>query len=608
MKANFRIVLLSSFAFVFLGHPVIVIAQVPDFFSMTLNFENVTSTRVNSTVAEIADNDKSVDFGDFDQDGDLDVVISCARSDFGQRRNKLYRNDDGLLNEVSGTEILPEFAQTDTSRTALFRDFDNDGWPDILIVNDSLSGTATITSPGRTRLYRNVNGQAFVNETLRLNSPSGAASAGVAADFDGNGLLDLAFSNHPNTVQDSITFNSINGNPAGTFLELTSTHIPPDTQYGKHVTAADMNGDGMVDLLVGNQVSGISFIYYNNNQDAGSGPGDFRYDSTGSSTELPSAAGSTRERTLVPADFNNDGRLDFYFANEGSFGSILSDAIYVNNGNDTDNRVIFEPQPLSSDLNDESLRAEVNDLDGDGKVDLVVVCENKRPYLFRNTSENGEVSFVEWTPAEINLLQAGWGVRSANLLGSPSPELLFGATNDDFLFENVASPSFSADNLNGQLPLFHDEDPIQIVGQLRVGSDAVFSSNDLPLGANVSLLLRSLGDTSLRVLVDGVELFDLDRPGNGSDEAIQFTHPGGTLTLVVAINSVSFDGNSDGLVTLLDVAPFVDCLTGASSACDPFDTNDDGVVTLLDVDDFIIRLANGTKEEPYFLEMLSRNN
>ena len=49
----------------------------------TLNFQNVTSSRINQTVAEFASNEKEVDFGDFDNDGDLDVVIAVAHSDFG---------------------------------------------------------------------------------------------------------------------------------------------------------------------------------------------------------------------------------------------------------------------------------------------------------------------------------------------------------------------------------------------------------------------------------------------------------------------------------------------------------------------------------------------
>ncbi len=113
----------------------------------TLNFQNVTSSRINQTVPETVSNEKEVEFGDFDNDGDLDVVIAIAHSDFGQRRNKLYRNDDGVFNEVSGEPAIPGFSGTTVSRNAFFRDYDGDGWLDIIIVNYGNSG--------RSKLYLN---------------------------------------------------------------------------------------------------------------------------------------------------------------------------------------------------------------------------------------------------------------------------------------------------------------------------------------------------------------------------------------------------------------------------------------------------------------------
>ncbi|MEE8460334.1 MAG: VCBS repeat-containing protein, partial [Phycisphaerales bacterium] len=82
----------------------------------TLNYRNVTSAQVHPTVGETTNNEKEVEFGDFDNDGDLDVVIAVAYSDFGTRRNKLYRNDDGHFNEVSGNTIIPGFSILDVTR------------------------------------------------------------------------------------------------------------------------------------------------------------------------------------------------------------------------------------------------------------------------------------------------------------------------------------------------------------------------------------------------------------------------------------------------------------------------------------------------------------
>ena len=74
----------------------------------TLNFQDLTATHVRMTVVEDGCtssggcNEKEVEYGDFDNDGDLDVAVAVAHSDFGQRRNKLYRNDSTVFVEVSG--------------------------------------------------------------------------------------------------------------------------------------------------------------------------------------------------------------------------------------------------------------------------------------------------------------------------------------------------------------------------------------------------------------------------------------------------------------------------------------------------------------------------
>ena len=230
----------------------LVVTRVPagDQLPGTLNFENVTSKRVQQTVGEIASNEKEVGFGDFDNDGDLDVVVANAHSDFGQRRNKLYRNDDGVFNEVSGNPAIPGFSGTDVSRNAFFRDYDGDGWLDIIIVNDNNTGG----DPGRTKIYINQHpGGTFSHYTeeglKRLgDGTGGAACSGVSIDADMDGDWDLYVGNYPGPSQDTMYFNQ-NKNP-GFFTQVTGTHVPGDNDYTVDVSSADMNGDGRLDLLI----------------------------------------------------------------------------------------------------------------------------------------------------------------------------------------------------------------------------------------------------------------------------------------------------------------------------------------------------------------------
>ena len=71
--------------------------------------------------------------------------------------------------------------------------------------------------------------------------------------------------NYPNTPQDSLSLNNINGNGAGQLQVVTNTHYPAESNYGVHSEAADLNGDGKLDILMANWSGNSSYIYYNDN-------------------------------------------------------------------------------------------------------------------------------------------------------------------------------------------------------------------------------------------------------------------------------------------------------------------------------------------------------
>ena len=176
----------------------------------SLNFANETARRINMTVAEVMTNEKEVEFGDLDMDGDPDVVIAVAFSDFGQRLNKLYINDGGVFNEVSGTKIIPDFSIVDVSRNAFIRDFTGDGWNDIYITNDNNTGGFG----GDDKLYvaHHKDGVLthFENEAatrLPAAGDYGTTCGGVSVDFDQDKDWDVYSGNYANVSQDLGTYN-----------------------------------------------------------------------------------------------------------------------------------------------------------------------------------------------------------------------------------------------------------------------------------------------------------------------------------------------------------------------------------------------------------------
>lgn len=578
-------------------------AQDTDYTNLTLSFENITNSNLNQTTEVSSSNEKLIEFGDYDNDGDPDVVIAIGDGAFGERRNKLYRNDNGVLNEVTDS-VAPGFSFIDVSRCAFFRDYDHDGWLDIIVINDSNSGTSTNNSPGKTRYYRNVNGTQFVNESERLSNQTGAACNGTAEDFDQNGYCDLLMCNYPGPSQESLGLNNINGAGPGQFTVVTNTRAPQESDYGVNSEAADMNGDGKLDLLIAN-LGDPDFIYYNDNQGAGEGVGDFRYPG---SSQLISSGGGSGYQSLHPSDFNGDGMMDFYYSN---IGGNSGDVLYINTGNDANNKATFVTLPMPSSTNGASAKISNPDLDGDGRDDLIVMSQNRRPYIFRNTSENGETSFLEWTPASFT--QVGWHALADDVTGNGRSDIVLGASSNDFLFENQDSPLSDEDNLvGGSLPAFHNASPIAVTGNVAGGATTTLTGSGIPSGARVSVLLRSADD--LRLNITGSNTAVSDRTGLDVDEAIQFTKNGnGDFSVTITNESTAQflgDANRDGNVNLLDVDDFVDALSNGTFDR-IIDMNGDGAFNLLDVTGFVDALSNGGSdvlETQYVIEFLSRTS
>ena len=563
---------------VFAGEP-----QIPG----TLNFENVTSSRINQTVSESASNEKEVDFGDFDNDGDLDVVIAVAHSDFGQRRNKLYRNDNGVFNEVSGAPIIPGFSGTTVSRNAFFRDYNGDGFLDIWIINDGNSQND--------QLYvAQHDGDVFTHYVVVGQANTGAACSGVSIDSDMDGDFDVYMGNYPNSSQDRLYHNN-----GGIFTNVTGSLIPGDGDYTVDVASGDMNGDGTLDLLISNW--GNNELYYNDRMGLGTQVGDYSY--PGSIKVLGNASSS--ENAMEPGDFDGDGDLDIYWTNVvGAGDRILSGTI--NKGDGTVNYVTLDVLPPSVTTRI-TTKPTVFDLNGDGRVDVVVGGHTTRPTILRNTTVHGQISFVDWTPGDAfpnNSVHRGWHAAVFDSNGDGAPDIFLGGWTNDHLFENSPSNEVTEDEVAGILPGLFNLDPIALVGTAGVGETDAFTATGIGSGSFISVVLNGANDYLLEVLDGGnTVIASSDRGGLGIEEALQVTTSAGSYTIQVttqecaAIADLSDDcnvGASDLLSLLVSWGPCKGC---------PADFDGDGNVGASDL--LVLLVAWGPSE--YVLEVLSRS-
>ncbi|HEX4036520.1 MAG TPA: CRTAC1 family protein [Acidobacteriaceae bacterium] len=141
----------------------------------------------------------AADFGDFNHDGLLDLVTTR----YSRQPASLYRNDGVAFTDVASEVGLARDTVAPVKWGTGFADFDNDGWPDILIANgnfsslmDKLPGEVKFREP--MQLFRNIEGRAFddVSSQAGLNTGPLESRRGIAfGDINNDGNLDFVVFN-----------------------------------------------------------------------------------------------------------------------------------------------------------------------------------------------------------------------------------------------------------------------------------------------------------------------------------------------------------------------------------------------------------------------------
>jgi hypothetical protein len=192
-------------------------------------------------------------FADYDQDGFTDFYVTNDKLP-----SFLFRNrGDGRFQETAllAGVSLPEHGQDVSAMAVDFRDYDNDGRPDIHVT--ALAGESF-------PLYRNMGGGAFQDATYRaLLSPLVANRSGwsnALVDLDNDGWKDLFTANsHVNDAIDRFESHSYRETNSvfrsrgdGTFEDASASSGLSAGERRAHRGAgiADLDGDGRLDVVV----------------------------------------------------------------------------------------------------------------------------------------------------------------------------------------------------------------------------------------------------------------------------------------------------------------------------------------------------------------------
>ncbi|MBN1477591.1 VCBS repeat-containing protein, partial [Candidatus Sumerlaeota bacterium] len=310
-----------------------------------------------SNITGDAHNTEMIAVGDMDGDGDLDIVAANE----GQI-NRLYLNNgtSSPFNGVTGSNITGD---THDTRGLALGDVDGDGDLDIVTGNVSNQRNRLYLNNGTTAPFSGVTGSDITTD--------GQWTLAVAlADMDGDGDLDVVAGNDGQANRLYLS----NGT-ADPFNGISGSNISGDTHGTWSVALGDVDNDGDIDVIVGNTLGQRSRLYLNN----------------GTATPFSGVSGSdisTDTYTTFSAelgDIDGDGDLDFIAGNDNQ-----RNRLYLNNGS---------ANPFSgvsgTDITTDShalRRGALGDMDGDGDLDYVVVNRNQVNRLYLNAA--GESPFT----------------------------------------------------------------------------------------------------------------------------------------------------------------------------------------------------------------------
>ena len=353
-------------------------------------------------------------FGDYDNDGDLDLYVT------NYEQNVLYRNNnDGTFTDVTEAAGVGD---TRWGTGAAFGDYDNDGDLDLYVPNyidhdlDKLAEDQKTSmqygqsvprilnphsfEPQDNVLYRNNGDGTFTDVTAELGveSHGGRSLQAIFTDFDLDGDLELYVANDlsPNFLY--------RNNGDGTFIDVSDASWAADFRGSMGLATGDYDGDGDLDLFMSHWIEQENALYSNmwkeeramrgeSSKAEGVQPIRLVDDSYGASLGEESLKYVGWGTDLF--DYDNDGDLDIFVANGHTFQYLDNYDLLIPQ---KDQFFRYEGDGIFTDVSAATGIAALpyrvgrgvafGDYDSDGDVDMFIVNNHGPAVLLRNEGGN----------------------------------------------------------------------------------------------------------------------------------------------------------------------------------------------------------------------------